>query len=183
MDNADRNAWYKFLENRRINLEEFTMKRIAVFMLALGTTFMVGGASIAEDKKFASQLGRWNMNMEETIAPSEFITAPTEPFEVTFDDGNALHFTAYKTTPNGLEVAFKYEGFYDGKPYPAGETATASYHHLTATSFYTETRLPNGMVFSEHGYITDEGAKMRLEGKAIGDDGKLFEYVWVLDKE
>mgnify|MGYP006919375073 CR=1 FL=1 len=159
------------------------MKRIAVPMLALGIMVLFSEASIAADNKFASQLGRWNMNLEETIAPSEFIKAPTEPFEVTVDDGDVLHFTAYKTTPNGLEVAFKYEGFYDGKHYPAGDDATASYHHLTATSFYTETRLRNGMVFSEHGYITNQGTKMRLEGKAIGDSGKLFEYVWVLDKE
>jgi hypothetical protein len=159
------------------------MTRISTSVLAAGIAVFLCVPTFAADNTYVSQVGRWNMNMEETIAPAEFIQAPTEPFEVTLDDGNALHFTAYKTTPNGLEVAFKYEGFYDGKPYPAGESATASYHHITATSFYTETRLPNGMVFSEHGYILNDGTKMRLEGKAIGDSGKLFEYVWVLDKE
>ena len=122
------------------------------------------------------------MNLDETKVPPEGFKVPAEPFEVTLDDGNMLHFTTYKSTPKGLEVAFKYEGLYDGKPYPAGTGATASYHHLTATSFYTETRVSNGIVFSEHGYITDQGTKMHLEGKAIGDGGKLFEYVLVLDK-
>lgn len=159
------------------------MNRIALFVLAVGSTLLLSMSSNAAESEYISQEGMWIMNLEESIAPSEFITPPTEPFEVTLDDGNALHFTVYKTTPNGLEVAFKYEGSYDGKHYPAGESATASYHHLTATSFYTETRVPSGMVFSEHGYITNQGTKMRLEGKAINDSGKVFEYVWVLDKE
>ncbi len=38
-------------------------------------------------------------------------------------------------------------------------------------------------MLNEHGYISNQGIKVRLEGQIINDSGKLFEYVWVLDQE
>ena len=137
----------------------------------------------AADKQYLSQQGHWIINVEESKVPPEGFKLPMEPFDVTKDDGKVLEFTTYKTTPKGIEVAFKYVGAYDGKPYPAGPGATSLYQHITASSFYTETRVANGMVFSEQGFILNGGTKYRLEAKALNDAGKLFDYVLVYDKK
>lgn len=158
------------------------MSRFARPVLLAGFALM-SAAALAADKQYVSQQGHWVINTAESKVPPEGFKLPLEPFDVTKDDGNVLEFTTYKTTDKGLEVAFKYVGAYDGKPYPAGPGATSSYKHITATSFYTETRIANGMVFSEQGFLLNGGAKYRLEAKAISDAGKLFDYVLVYDKK
>jgi len=149
----------------------------------LAGLILLSSAALAQEKKYISQEGHWVINVEESKVPPEAFKLPMEPFDVTKDDGKVLEFTTYKTTDKGLEVAFKYAGAYDGKPYPAGPGATAMYQHITASSFYTETRIANGTVFSEHGYLLNGGSKFRLEAQAINDSGKLFEYVLVYDRK
>lgn len=156
----------------------FTRMTFAAGLICLSTM------TWAAEKQYLSQEGHWEINTTESKVPPEGFKLPMEPFDVTKDDGKALEFTTYKTTDKGLEIAFKYAGAYDGKPYSAGgDGTTAMYQHITASSFYTETRVPNGMVFSEHGFILDGGNKFRLEAKAISDKGKLFDYVLVYDKK
>jgi hypothetical protein len=153
---------------------------IRVVMLAV--LVLASASAGAADKKYLSQEGHWVINVAESKVPPEGFKLPMEPFDVTKDDGKVLEFTTYKTTDKGLEVAFKYVGAYDGKPYPAGPGATALYQHITASSFYTETRVANGMVFSEQGFLLNGGTKFRLEAKCIDDSGKKFDYVLVYDK-
>lgn len=156
------------------------MLRVVMMVAALVLASTTAGAA---DKKYLSQEGHWVINVAESKVPAEGFKLPLEPFDVTKDDGKVLEFTTYKTTDKGLEVAFKYAGAYDGKPYPAGPGGTtALYQHITASTFYTETRLANGMVFSEHGYLLNGGTKYRLEAKCLDDNGKKFDYVLVYDK-
>jgi hypothetical protein len=161
-----------------LTISVFKRVALAAGLICLST------AALAAEKQYLSQEGHWEINVAESKVPPEGFKLPMEPFDVTKDDGKVLEFTTYKTTPKGLEVAFTYAGAYDGKPYPAGPGGTtAMYQHITASSFYTETRVANGMVFSEHGFILDGGNKFRLEAKAINDKGKLFDYVLVYDKK
>ena len=160
------------------------MSRIARSAVLVAATCLWSAAAFAADKQYVSQQGHWVINVAESKVPPEGFKLPLEPFDVTKDDGKVLEFTTYKTTEKGLEVAFKYVGAYDGKPYPAGPGGmTALYQHITASTFYTETRVPNGMVFSEHGYLLNGGTKFRLEAHALNDAGKLFDYVLVYDKK
>lgn len=133
-------------------------------------------------ESYVSQKGQWIVNKAETKVPAGGFTPAEAPMVVSDDDGKTLKFVVYAITDTGLQPDINFDGAYDGQAYAFGKNGTRTFRHLSANSFRSDWKSSDGQSASETVTFAAGNNKMRVEGKRVGADGKMYDYVQVWDR-